>query len=195
MKKICLFTVFVLNIIICNNLFAQTSFGVRGGMNVSNMKIPLLGSSSKVGLNIGAFAQVPINENFVVQPEIAYSAMGGIINFFGSYKVSSDYVSLPILVKYNLNNFSLGFGPQIGYLISAKSTDGVEVNRMTNEYKSIDISGIFNADFSISENIILGARYQLGFSNIMNTKNLEEDILLLPSVKNNAFQFLIGYKF
>ena len=121
--------------------------------------------------------------------------MGGIINFFGSYKVSSDYVSLPILVKYNLNNFSLGFGPQIGYLISAKSTDGVEVNRMTNEYKSIDISGIFNADFSISENIILGARYQLGFSNIMNTKNLEEDILLIPSVKNNAFQFLIGYKF
>ncbi len=60
---------------------AQATFGVKAGANFSSIKSSGEGeddnSDMKVGLNIGALANVPISEMFSFQPEVVFSMEGG----------------------------------------------------------------------------------------------------------------------
>jgi hypothetical protein len=163
------------------------------------MRVGVLGlnitTQSKIGLNIGAFAQAEISDNLVVQPELAYSSMGGKISDGGIVTTNLDYISVPVLLKYKLSNLTIGLGPQLGILLSAKSKEGLESYNDKESYKTTDFSGLFNLDYSVSERVLIGARYQLGLSNILNT-GIDSDIFDIGVAgKNNAFQLLIGYKF
>jgi hypothetical protein len=185
-----------------NESFAQMKFGARAGVNISTLRLNALGivsvnSQSKIGLNVGAFAEVELSDKLVLQPELAYSSLGGKVSDFdifeggGTTLTNLDYIVLPLLLKYKASNFSIGVGPQLGFLISAKEKVGTVSENTKEFYKSTELSGLFNADYTIGENFVIGARYQLGLSNILVT----EGDFLGVSGKNGGFQILLGYKF
>jgi hypothetical protein len=179
-----------------------TSFGLKGGMTGANEKASANGfnisSSTKIGFYAGAFAEIGVSENFAVQPELFYSSMGDKINvsFNGQTFKGTDnfgYINLPILAKYKNSGFSAFLGPQIGYLLSAKSkgssdsTNNTTTVDVKNQMKSTDISGVIGVGYTLANGFGFDARYQLGLTDI--SKSTAE------KVKNNAFLIGIHYQF
>lgn len=162
-------------------------FGVKAGINLANVSISGGGTSispnSLTRGTVGAFAMIPGGKNFTIQPELLYSGMG--FGYSGS-KVTFDYLSVPVLAKFTgASGFGIYAGPQIGFLLSAKD-DGDDIKE---NIKSTDFSGVFGADYTLSNGINFAARYQLGFSNFIKEGDPGE------AAKNNAFTFTIGYVF
>jgi len=180
---------------------AQTaSFGLKGGITGANEKTSANGfnitSSTKIGFYAGAFAEIGVSENFAVQPELFYSSMGTKVNmsFDGQTIKGSDnfgYVNLPILAKYKNSGFSAFLGPQIGFLLSAKSKasgNGMDTTLdVKDQMKSTDISGVIGVGYTLTNGFGFDARYQLGLTDI--SKSTEE------KTKNNAFMIGIHYVF
>ncbi|GGD29732.1 porin family protein [Flavobacterium orientale] len=218
MKKILLSVVALMAFGLSNA--QEVSYGVKGGLNLSNLTGDVEDSKSLFGAHVGAFAEIKITDKFSVQPELLFSMQGAKQEFtyFESFEgftieeteqttIKLGYLNLPIMAKfYATENFSLEAGPQIGFLLSAKvdfeytyreTFEGVtEVETesgsvdIKDEVKSIDFGFGFGAAYKFTENLSVGARYTLGLSSI--AKDFEGES---ADIKNNVLQVSIGYKF
>ncbi len=177
------------------SLFAQ-SFGVRAGVNISNVKIKSQGFSvmptANAGINAGIFVNFPIALNVSIQPELAYSGMGFKVSSSGIDSTeSTGYIVLPLLVRVKIPTTGLSFfaGPQYGVLISAKDKTGGESTDVKDAYKTGDFSAIAGLEYSLKFGLFLSARYQAGLSNV--SKGDFEDV----TEKNSSVTILLGFKF
>lgn len=185
--------------------FAQTvGFGVKGGVNVSNMtnegqNQTLDKESSKVGYYAGVFVNLPLGANLSVQPEVLYNNLGQRMDLkFGNETVSVknnvDYISVPLMAQYNIaEGFYLEAGPQFSFLVDQKyKLSGIKDNSIKNlaedflnagnskeNYKSFDLGLGVGAGFKIYKNIGINARYVVGLTNDSEIKDV--------TVRNNAF--------
>ncbi len=175
-----------------------TSFGLKAGMTAANMKFSGSGMSvsmkSKIGYYAGAFADIGVSDQFSVQPELFYSLLGSKIDVNsgeGSVTGTEDlgYINLPVLLKYNKEGFSAFLGPQISYLLSAKSKSGGQTTDDKSNLKSTDFSGVIGAGYTLTNGFGFDARYQLGLSDIAKSSAGE------GTVKNSAFMVGIHYRF
>ena len=74
MKK---FLLSALMLFIISDLFAQTKFGIKGGVNFSSLSTE--GDNdldSKTGIYMGATVAFPVTDNIRVQPELLFSTKG-----------------------------------------------------------------------------------------------------------------------
>ena len=234
MKKIIL-TSFML----CSVLaFSQEiKFGAKVGLNLSNLTgdypTEIDEHNSKLGFHIGGFAEYPINEQFTLQPELLFSTQGntyGFKDYYGSgsyydgvdYNLKLNYLNIPVILKYKvIEKLSIDFGPQIGYLMSAKTkidvtedsrdpsqnysveidmlNDGTyDIGGTTVQVKSsanrLDFSLNLGASYDISEKIFLQGRYNLGLSTV--DKNSTNGTSTNSwNMKNSVFQLSAGYRF
>src|SRR5437868_638685 len=109
--------------------------GVKAGMNVSNWTgadgttTNFPGKAAKLGLNVGGQVLIQIHKNLGIQPEAMYSMQGVKVDG-GNYEL--DYVNIPVLAMYHFpkSRFSIGSGPQVGFLLSAmaKPTSGTNTD-------------------------------------------------------------------
>jgi len=177
----------VICIIILGASYAQAqnvSVGVRAGLNFSTVSVSgggyTVAPSTRTRIILGGYGTIMFNDKIGLQPELFYLG-NGYTN--GGTTVKLNYVSLPVLFRYNITEmFHLLAGPQLGVLMSAKAG-------------SVDIKDGFNSsDFGIATGIGLdfgkfnaGVRYYAGLSNIDKTSSgLTE--------KNHSFQLMAGYK-
>jgi len=89
---------------------------------------------------------------------------------------------------YVAKSFSLEAGPQIGFLVSAKS-EGVDVKDFV---ESIDFGLNLGAGYDFTEKFSAGLRYNFGLSNIAKTEPGDGDN---TDIKNGVFSISVGYKF
>jgi len=209
--------VFSIALVIFSGINAQlheVTFGLKAGINVSNIKETGYASvsyNSLVGGTGGAFASIPINKSFSIQPEVSYSQMGaksklpdpqfnplypnygtgaleGLV-YYG--KMNLSYLNVPVLLRYSVKKtgFSLFAGPQIGFLLSAKLKDAGTNQNYKSEIKSTDWSGIVGIGYDLPLGFNVSARYQTGFTNITKDQSWGLDD------KNNAFTLSLGYVF
>lgn len=215
----------------------EIKFGAKVGLNVSNLRgnypSEIDENKSKMGFHIGGFAEYPINEKFTLQPELLFSTQGntyGYKDYYGGgsyyegadYNVKLNYLNLPIIVKYKIiEKLSIDFGPQIGFLMSAKtkidvtedSSDPTEnysveidlLNDGTYDFggttiqvkgraNRLDFSLNLGASYDITEKIFIQGRYNLGLSTIdKNSTNGESTNSW--NLKNGVFQISAGYRF
>ena len=54
----------------------DVKFGAKAGLNLSNFTGDVENTSTKVGFQVGGFAEIKISEKFAVQPELLYSLQG-----------------------------------------------------------------------------------------------------------------------
>lgn len=186
--------------------FAQ-QFGIKGGMNLSTISNTEdafaapgdanVNSKSKVGFNVGVFANLPIAESFSIQPELLYNALGTKLT--GEDELGNedaltwnlDYLSLPVMFQYNATPaFYLEAGPQFSYLLSSKlKYNDNATDNDTDGMNKFDVGVGIGAGYWITPNFGVNARYIAGFTDIV------EDNPTDNMLKNNNLQVGLAYKF
>lgn len=172
---------------------AQTSFGVRAGLNVSDLTgDDIAGSQPRLGFTGGAFANVPVGTSgFSVQPEVSYSQKGvASDNSSAEYRV--DYVEVPILLRYQTVVTDSGLlvggyaGPALGFKVSEEiAGGGGSIN--TDVFKSTDVGAAFGVTVGAGAFGVDG-RYTLGLSRATNQGALAD-------VRNGVFSIAATYSF
>ena len=171
-------------VLLCFTSFAQTSkqkaaFGFKAGFNISSFRTAVeyetFDPGLKAGFAVGAFVDIPVSRKFSVQPEFFYNQMGAkaFDNAFGDKTFRLNYFSVPILVKFRAaKNFNVLVGPEMDFLIRASEEDiDDHVERITNDIKDFDFAVTAGAEFILSKNITIGARYIHGTQDISTTAN------------------------
>lgn len=223
----------------------ELNYGVKIGGNLSNLvgdypnnpdEYTSLNNKSKLGFHIGGFLEYQINDKFSLQPELLLSTQGNkleiIEEFYDSYydelykesltqNSKYTYINLPIILKYQIiDNLNIEFGPQVGFLVSAKADLEYEDHTSPSDNESITIDllkdgtyeflgetiqvkkGLNRLDFGLnlgasydfSDNIFIQGRYYRGLSKVdKNSTNVMD--YSSWNLKNSIFQISLGYRF
>jgi len=144
----------------------HVSLGIKGGVNVYNVHNNNdTKYDSKAGFHFGLLGHIHFDSNFAIQPEIVYSAQGAKN---GDTKYNLDYLNVPVLFQYMFDNgFRIQAGPQLGFLISAKSKNNNDNTDIKDYYKPIDFGASIGASYVFPPTGFgIDVRYNLGLSNI-----------------------------
>lgn len=126
-------TVVALACLVAKPAISQVKVGPTIGLNYSTIKNKSLGTSesgSKIGLNIGAVAQMQLISSLYLQTALIYSMMGGQYDYLGAnLRYNLSYLMLPIALMYRINptaalQLYLGLGPYFAYALAAKARHG-----------------------------------------------------------------------
>lgn len=213
---------------------AQVKFGAKAGLNLANISESYDGYGEdydgdykmKVGAHVGAFVEWKFTEKFALQPELLFSMQGakfeqseGDDGFGNSYstesKVNLNYINVPIMVKfYPIPKLFIEAGPQVGFLMSAKSKDETSVTTggttvtesetvdVKDGFKSIDFGVNVGVGYEFTEMIYANLRYNIGLSDITESDDSDEfedvDFGAYGDVfktRNNVLSLSVGFKF
>ncbi|SEH32787.1 porin family protein [Chryseobacterium culicis] len=165
-------------------------FGLKAGLNISNISNSDL--NSKAGFYGGVFANIPVAQDFSVQPEVLYSGMGAKFKANSDTKVNLDYISIPFMLQYNaLPNLYLEAGPQFSFLVNSKFKNNSNSADAKDIFKTFDFGIGLGAGYYFTQNIGITARYVAGLTDVAkNRPDLSED-----KAKNGVFQLGLAYKF
>jgi hypothetical protein len=107
--------------------FSQTfKLGIKGGANLGKISGKSFKDEYKLGYHIGGFATIGLGDKFAIQPEVVFNQVNTdtstnfseIYQFNHINKIKLHYLSIPILLNYNINRFiTLQAGPQFGVLL------------------------------------------------------------------------------
>ena len=179
MKKnilLALVVLFALNMISAQD----AKYGFRLGINISSLNSDLSGDfeDGRVGVAAGFLAEFPINNKWSLQPEIQYSAQGN-----QNDQLRTDYINLPILLKYNFTDIVNVFaGPQAGLKIWEWENN--------ENYKTFDFAAVVGLGFNITENFFADVRYAYGLVNVFEDDGLFGNF----DANSSNIQIGVGYK-
>ena len=142
--------------------------------NLDFTPAPTFDNLHRNGFVFGGFVDYYVTENASFYVELQYSAEGG-----KDKNLRADYIQLPVLFQLELlPKFSVGVGPQVS----------LKTWKYRDVFETLTFSGVIGIEYMISGEIFIDARYNYGFSNILDDRFSEFE------AKNNTFQFGIGMK-
>ncbi len=153
------------------------NIGIKGGLNLYNIHNDNdIKYDSKPGYHIGLIGHIHVNQSFAIQPEIVYSTQGAkykVENVTTNYNLS--YINVPVLFQYMFDNgLRLQAGPQIGFLMAAKSKNGSTTTDFKSDLKPIDLAlGIGAGYIFPPSGLGIDVRYNLGLSDINDTGDVK----------------------
>jgi hypothetical protein len=151
-----------------NSPAGYVNIGIKGGMNIYNVHNDNNTKyDSRLGYHFGLLGHIHFNSHFAFQPEIVFSAQGAKIDN-GTIKNNLDYINVPALFQFMFDNgFRLQAGPQVGFLISAKSKNNNIITDNKSDFQPIDFGISIGASYIFPPTGFgIDARYNLGLSNI-----------------------------
>lgn len=143
-----------------------------------------------------------MSEKVFFRPELYFSSQGQKDEYItppngpiiGETTTTTNYLNLPLLFEFG-KKFSFQAGPQLGFLLSASeegTIDGEQIDSDLKEImKEVDFSLVLGTGFQAGDHFNLGARLNLGLSEIFDESGSND----VPSIKNRVFHFYIGYTF
>jgi hypothetical protein len=197
-------------ILISTSAYGQMSrFGVKGGLNLSNMTGDNTNDNTlKAGFHAGAFGKFEITEEFAIQPEFLYSAKGFTSTFDnilaeGDAQFNLNYLEIPINVVYNLSeDFAFHLGPYLGYLANANVSTNTEILNFfqidssdeldTNNFNRLDLGLTAGLNFNMNR-LIFGFNYNLGLTKVAKDNMPTQQ--MLGDAKNTVIQIYAGIIF
>ncbi len=163
-------------------------FGLKAGLNVSSLSNS--DTNSKAGFYGGVFANIPVAQDFSVQPEVLYSGMGAKAKANSDVKLNMDYIAVPVMLQYNaLPNLYVEAGPQFSFLVSAKGKDNNGSVDVKDGFKTFDFGLGLGAGYYFTPNIGVNVRYVAGLTDVVKNR------IGGDSSKNGVFQVGLAYKF
>ena len=167
---------------------AQTSAGIKGGVNVATIGGDAVGVDPRIGFHAGFFVSARLSDNFGLQPEIIYSSQGAQAAENSDIKFAYNYINIPLMLKYYPNeNLSLQVGPQLGVLTSAKVKFNTEDQDVKDQLENTDVAIGVGLGYE-NESVNLSVRYNFGMSNTAVDSGSE-------SFPNNVLQLSVGFLF
>lgn len=145
------------------------NIGVKGGLNVYNINNDNNSEyDSKLGFHAGLIGHIHLTRQFAVQPELVYSVQGAKYTNGGvEAKLNLGYINIPVLLQYMFDNgFRLQAGPQLGFMLNAKTEVGDVKSDVKDNFKTVDFGLGFGAGYVTTSGFGIDARYNLGLSNI-----------------------------
>ncbi len=148
----------------------HNNFGIKGGLNVYSIyNDNNAATNSKVGFHLGLISHIHLANQFALQPELIFSTQGAQFTNDGTTtKLNLNYVNVPLLFQYMYDNgFRLQAGPQLGFLVNAKSETNATSTDVKNNYKGFELAfGIGASYIHPPTGFGVDARYNFGLNNI-----------------------------
>jgi opacity protein-like surface antigen len=171
--------------------------------------------SMKVGFNVGAWAEYMVMPMLGVQVELNYSLQGvntkvetssSLLGAASTTDTSygAGYVNVPILAKAHFANLAAYVGPQLGFATGFNYTSTVTTDDKATEYEpeavedysGFDFSLVVGAQYKLTANIGVDARYNIGLTNVFPTlKNDEGEVTREGFGKQGVLQIGVFYQF
>ena len=168
-------------------------------------------SDMKIGFVGGGYATMHMNKKFGLRLEALYFQKGGKgtaegadggFAFTADETYTLDYFELPLLAVFSIpagtsGTFDIFAGPAFAFNVTAKTKSewtgegesGTDEEDLE-DIKSSDIGGVLGIGYMFamdSMNLFADARWEMGFSSIVDVEDVD--------VKNQAFAFMIGVAF
>jgi hypothetical protein len=192
-KLILLFGLLVFSI----SAHAQVAFGLKGGLNLTNLKVsdPEASYDSRSGYHAGIFLRSKFSK-VAIQPEILFSTQSTDVSstLLGDYKDRFTYLSVPVMLKfYIVDGLNIHAGPQFGFLVDGERTGDSRLLGSSSEdikdyYKSSDVSVALGGGYDLPFGLSVDVRYNIGVQDINDVADGEE-------AKSRVFMVSIGYNF
>ena len=211
-NRIQLFTVIIALVFSVKAIQAQVNdsaaqFGVKGGVNFSNMYTDDVDDENVLtSFNAGVYFNLPVSDLFSIQPEVLYSRKGAELRYdnvfaSGSAKFNLNYIEVPVLLKINVtDNFNIHAGPYFAYLIDSKITndgDGgafdFESNFDNDDFNKFDAGIAAGIGFDF-DSFGIGARYNYGLSTIGKERTIAGETYRVPDSKNSTISVYLALK-
>jgi opacity protein-like surface antigen len=186
MKRISLTIICALFVVMSASAQGKVGFGLKAGMNTALEWTDDGTTATRFGFNGGVFVEIAIANKLDIQPELVYSMQGcddasRVTNKF-------DYINLPIILKIYLNqgrSFSIDVGPQVGYLINAKTVQGGRTQDVYSDLNKLDVAICLGASYKITPHIYAGLRFNYSVTTLAEGSSL----------RNGVGQLGISYRF
>ena len=192
-------------ILVAMPIYAQVSFGLKGGTNIAEYSFKENGTDidqeSINGFTLGAVLEIGLGGNVFLQPEAVFIQKGSKLEFLNeNNEFNVNYLVAPILLKIklinsDLLNINVLGGPSFGLALNGERTviggQTIDVDFGGEDgFKRFDLG--INAGGGIGVNLgsigVFGdARYLFGVSNISEDNNRE--------IKNKGLNLSVGLMF
>ncbi len=197
--------------------FAQTTFGLRGGLNLADISLKTSGigidaSKMKPGFHVGAVVDHSITDILAIETglmletkgsKIKASAIGGTT---GEAVTNIFYLDVPVNLKASYDFGGIGiyglFGPYVGFALSSKDKytgdfeSAAGMSEYDNKIGNSDTDDLKRMDFGLTmgtgveiDKFQLGVGYDLGLANIQPGGDSDN------FVKNKVFKISVGLMF
>ncbi len=179
-KTIILLAIFMVSF--CS--YSQDSYGIRTGINISNLDFEpattAFNNGHRNGMFFGGFVNWKFTQKLSLLTEIQYSAAGG-----KDRELRINYLQLPVLLRLELvRNLTLGVGP----MVSLRTRSFQDSFR--NTFENVTASGVAGLEYMITRKIFVDARFHYGLTNVIEGDLSEE----FGEAKNTTIQFGVGIK-
>lgn len=166
------------------------TIGAKLGVNMQQMSSDApaasLEKAFKAGVLGGVFVSVDKNKIGMRIEGLVKTARFGM-SAPSTVSINAAYVDIPVLFEYKLiKRVWLQVGPQFSSIISAKTTNDIDVK---NNFKNSDVSAVAGLEVDLPMKLTVGARFIQGFVNVNNISTSSEKLT------NTSMQFSVGYRF
>lgn len=184
------------------NAQSPVSFGLKAGMNISNLHGSDMEPDAKTGLLLGGVLEINLPATpFAIESGVYYSQKGAEAEDTDfTYKLKLDYIEIPVLAKFQLGppgpiTPTLGVGPYLGFNVNAEqelSGGGMTgTEDVSDEISGTEVGGIasLGLDFNLGlTKLNASARYSYGFTSVWDDSDTESD-------RNAVFSVALGIMF
>jgi len=183
---------------ICS-LKAQTTFGVKGGLNLASINVD--NSDMIFAWQAGAFSHMPLGGKVFFQPELLISRKGTRLkDFFYTSDLTFNivYLSMPLVMGVEAGeHFLFHIGPELSYRLAGEfEIEDQESNQDKEYYSDWDFGLDAGVTYQMTKRFGLTLRYCFGFTNVMQIKFVDElgqDLGGFSEGKNRVLQASINY--
>lgn len=196
-SKLTLCVIMILTAMITSSANAQSAFGVKAGLNLTNLKVsdPEASYDSRSGYHAGIFFREKFS-NVAVQPEVLLFTQSTDVKstLLGEYQDRFTYLSIPVMLKFYLvSGLNIQAGPQFGFLLDGERKfetrlGGQGSNDIKDYYKNSDISLSLGGGWDLPFGLNVDVRYNIGIQDINDVADGEE-------AKSRVFQVSLGWNF
>lgn len=217
MKTIKISFLLALVTMVATSVQAQVSFGIRGGVNFSNINgkdaaDDKLENKLIPGFNAGVNVEIPVADEFFVQPGLLFSTKGTKWDGSGNVKTTLGYIELPVNFLYKpdlgAGKMLLGVGPYVAYGVTGKIKGDNNLDEKVKFKKEITVleaatnGAVYSKPFDAGANVLVGYEFSNKLSAQLNAglglvdiRTDVEGVSTKANYKNTTFGVSIGYRF
>ncbi|MGZ5286650.1 MAG: porin family protein [Flavisolibacter sp.] len=201
MKKI------LVSLVLMIPFFVNAQFGIKAGVNFANVsRASNFNSSNKSGFHVGVMLAPPSKKIISSRTELIFSRQGyDYKNSTNTGEVNLDYIQMGQLMSVNISKyFSLMFGAQTAYLISASAdsttnTNGGNGSGTNNDimelYNRIDYGYAVGAEIHPFKGLLIGARYNVSLAKVYKSiQSFQRPSFTSEDARNNVVQVYAGWR-
>lgn len=142
----------------------------RSNLDYNQIAATNVAEEAKTNIGGSFFLNSRLIGHFItLRTELGFYSKGGTYTGAGAAfsETNLSYVAAPALLLQTKIGFLKAYaGPQMGFLITAKSKTGNLEQDVKNTFKTTELSGVIGAEMNLPLRLMAGVRYNFGISNV-----------------------------